>query len=258
MQIKKGGSRMSDKKDFVYATPAEKDDFIDSLDSLKLDDVVPPHRKRAFKPEFSAFKAGRIFLILLCIGIFVYCVSELFVIVSDYGKGEDLYEDIRDDYMSLLNSFTASGVTNMTLSKSDMPMSSYHDVFNLVLLIAYNGIIPIKSLPRILFHLVHNFYLFMTIFCLNSENTVVFYATQAAVRIIVICTLFSVHQRKLTSQDGIGIKIMPHILHFQYSDIPVIIFGDIGSFLLASSHQQKYAGKNVVLYFKHFFHNQKI
>lgn len=119
---------MSDKKDFVYATPTEKDDFIDSLDSLKLDDVVPPHRKKAFKPEFSAFKAGRLFLILLCIGIFVYCVSELYVIVSDYGKGEELYEDIRDDYMSLLNSFTASGVTNMTLSKSDMPMSSYHDV----------------------------------------------------------------------------------------------------------------------------------
>ena len=28
MQIKKGGSRMSDKKDFVYATPTEKDLFI--------------------------------------------------------------------------------------------------------------------------------------------------------------------------------------------------------------------------------------
>jgi hypothetical protein len=36
---------MSDKKDFVHAASPQKDDFIDSLDSLKLEDVVPLHRK---------------------------------------------------------------------------------------------------------------------------------------------------------------------------------------------------------------------
>ncbi len=119
---------MSDKKDFVNAAQTPNDDFIDSLDTLKLDDVVPPHRKRTFKADFSAFKAYRFFMIFICICVFAYCVSELFVIVSDYGKGEELYEDIKDDYMSLLNSFTDSGVTNMVLSTSDMPLSSYHDV----------------------------------------------------------------------------------------------------------------------------------
>ena len=124
----KGGSRMSDKIDFVNATPNPNDSFINSLDTLKPDDVVPPHRKRTIKADFSANKISRLFLVLLCIAIFAYCVSELFTIVSDYGKGEDLYEDIKDDYMSLLNSFTASGVTNMIVSKSDIPMRSYHDV----------------------------------------------------------------------------------------------------------------------------------
>ena len=119
---------MSDKKDFVNAALPQNDDFIDSLDSLKQDDVVPPHRKKTLKADFSAFKASRFLLVLLCIGIFAYCVSELVGIISDYGKGEELYEDIKDDYMSLLNSFTDSGVTNMVLSKSDIPMSTYHDV----------------------------------------------------------------------------------------------------------------------------------
>ena len=119
---------MSDKIDFVNAAPNPNDSFINSLDTLKPDDVVPPHRKRTIKADFSANKISRLFLVLLCIAIFAYCVSELFTIVSDYGKGEDLYEDIKDDYMSLLNSFTASGVTNMIVSKSDIPMRSYHDV----------------------------------------------------------------------------------------------------------------------------------
>lgn len=119
---------MSDKTKFANAQYPNNDDFINSLDSLKPDDVVPPHRKKKFKTEISAFKAYRLIMILLCICIFAYCVSELFVIVSDYGKGEDLYEDIKNDYMSIINGFTDSGVTKMPLSKSDMPMSSYHDV----------------------------------------------------------------------------------------------------------------------------------
>ena len=126
--IEKGGSRMSDNIDFVRATPNKKDDFIDSLDSLKLDDVVPPHRKKSFKSDISAFKIYKIVMILLCVGIFLYCASELVNIVSDYGKGEELYDDIKNDYLAIIGGFTDSGVTNMQLSKSDMPMSSYNEV----------------------------------------------------------------------------------------------------------------------------------
>ncbi|MBR5859242.1 MAG: class B sortase [Clostridia bacterium] len=119
---------MSDNKDFVNAASKNTDDFIDSLDSLKPDDVVPPHRKKALRADISAFKASKILLVLLCIGIFAYCISELYVIVSDYGKGEELYEELKDDYLSLLNGYTDSGVTNMILTNSDIPMSSYYEV----------------------------------------------------------------------------------------------------------------------------------
>lgn len=119
---------MSERKDFVNAAPPKKDDFIDSLDTLKLDDVVPPHRKKSFKREFSAFKLYRLILIFLCIVIFAYCLSELSVIVTDYGKGEELYEQINKDFMSIIDGFTSSGVTGMTLSKSDMPMIGYHEI----------------------------------------------------------------------------------------------------------------------------------
>ena len=119
---------MSENIENINSAANPNNEFIDSLDSLKLYDVVPPHRKNKSAPELSVFRVSKRIMIILCIVIFAYCVSELVTIVSDYDKGEELYEDIRDDYMSLINSFTAAGVTNMSMSKSDMPMSSYREV----------------------------------------------------------------------------------------------------------------------------------
>lgn len=121
---------MSNSNDnFVTAanTP-DNSNFIDSLDSLTVEDIVPPHRKKNKKNGVSLFKISRLLIVFLCIVVFVYCISELTTIVNDYQRGDNLYSELEKEYYAALMGSTSGNVTNMNLSASDMPMSNYADV----------------------------------------------------------------------------------------------------------------------------------
>ena len=120
---------MSNNNEFVSAanTP-NNNDFIDSLDSLTVDDVVPPHRKKTVHNNPSFYKIAKIVIVMLCVAIFAYCVSELAGIVSDYKRGDDLYSDIGHDYMSSLNGSTDGNVSQILLSVADKPMANYEHI----------------------------------------------------------------------------------------------------------------------------------
>ena len=67
MIILKGRTRMSnDTNNFVPAanTP-DNTDFIDSLNSLSVEDIVPPHKKKRKKNSFSLFKISRLLVVFL-------------------------------------------------------------------------------------------------------------------------------------------------------------------------------------------------
>ncbi len=120
---------MSKQNDFVSAAQIpSNNDFINSLETLSADDVVPPHRKKIQSGSVSAFAISKLAIVLLCIAIFAYCISELSGIVTDYQKGEDLYGDISKEFNSIINGNTDGNVTQLRLSKSDMAMASYSDI----------------------------------------------------------------------------------------------------------------------------------
>ena len=120
---------MSKNNDFVSAAQTTtNNDFLNSLETLSVDDVVPPHRKKIQSGGVSVFMLSRLAIVLLCVAIFIYCVSELSGIVNDYQKAEDLYGDIGKEYNSILNGNTDGNVSQIVLSASDTPMANYADV----------------------------------------------------------------------------------------------------------------------------------
>lgn len=117
---------MSNNNDFVSAAnTTPNNDFIESLDSLTVDDVVPPHRKKAINSNPSFYKISKLLVVFLCIAIFIYCISELTGIVSDYQRSDDLYTDIGLGYLTSLNGSTDGNVSQIVLSVADVPMANY-------------------------------------------------------------------------------------------------------------------------------------
>ncbi len=119
-------SKNNDK--FVSATPQNNNDFIDSLDNLTVDDVVPPHRNKHALPSISGNKISRFAVLLLCIAVFLYCAYELTDIIRGYRSGDDLYNDILSEYLGALHGSGAANINGMELSNADKPMVNYSDV----------------------------------------------------------------------------------------------------------------------------------
>jgi sortase B len=120
---------MSKQNDFVLAAPqTPNNEFMNSLETLSTDDVVPPHRKMIQSGSVSIFALSKLAIILLCAAIFVYCLSELSGIVTDYRVGDDLYGDISKEFNAIVNGSTEGNVSQLQLSVSDIPMANYADV----------------------------------------------------------------------------------------------------------------------------------
>lgn len=101
--------------------------FVDSLDSLTVDDVVPPGRKKNKKKSVSLSKYSRILIVFLCFAVFLYCISELTTIMTDYQRGNDLYDEIGNGYFNAKIEVIPGNVNQMSISGLDMPMASYSD-----------------------------------------------------------------------------------------------------------------------------------
>lgn len=110
------------------AIPNDNTDFIDSLNSLTVDDIVPPYKKVNKKKKVSFSKLSRLLVVFLCFAVFVYCMSELTTIMNDYERGDNLYDEIENGYYSALVDVIADNVNQMNISNSDTPMSNYSDV----------------------------------------------------------------------------------------------------------------------------------
>lgn len=120
---------MSKPNEFVQAAPnTPNNDFINSLETLSANDVVPPHRKKIHSGSVSTFALTKFATIFLCLAIFLYCISELSGIVNDYQVGEDLYGDINKEFNSIINGNTDGNVSQLILSVSDVAMANYADV----------------------------------------------------------------------------------------------------------------------------------
>ncbi|MBO5970380.1 MAG: class B sortase [Clostridia bacterium] len=120
---------MSNNYDFVSAAQTTpNNEFLNSLETLSVDDVVPPHRKKMQSGGVSLFMLSRLAIVLICVAIFVYCVTELSGIVTDYQRGDDLYGDISKEYNSIINGSTDGNVSQIVLSASDSPMASYSHI----------------------------------------------------------------------------------------------------------------------------------
>ncbi len=120
---------MSKNNDFVPAAQTTtNNDFLNSLETLSVDDVVPPHRKKIHSGDVSLFMLSRLAIVLFCVAIFIYCVTELSGIVNDYQKADDLYGDISKEYNAIINGNTDGNVSQIILSVADVPMANYSDI----------------------------------------------------------------------------------------------------------------------------------
>ena len=102
--------------------------FINSLDSLTVNDIVPPGRKKHKKKSLSFSKFSRILVLFLCFAVFLYCISELTTIMNDYQRGDDLYDEIVKGYYSALLDVIPGNVNQMIISGIDMPMASFFEI----------------------------------------------------------------------------------------------------------------------------------
>lgn len=114
----------------IRTSPAStsNSDFIDSLDSLTVDDIVPPTRKKSKKNNVSFSKFTRLIIVFLCFAVFIYCMSELTTIVNDYQRGDSLYNEFADIYNSALIDVIPDNVNQMVISGLDMPMAGYDEI----------------------------------------------------------------------------------------------------------------------------------
>ncbi len=110
------------------ANPPKDNDFLDSLDTLTIDDVVPPHRKRPARNGISVSKIYRMAIVFLCCAVFLYCVSELITIVKGYEDADVLYGELQEDFWTIMNTSTNGNVSQMVLSLKDIPLVNYDDV----------------------------------------------------------------------------------------------------------------------------------
>ena len=110
------------------ATIPENTIFIDSLDSLTVDDIVPPNRKRIKKKHVSFSKFSRLLIVFLCFAVFIYCISELTTIMNDYQRGDDLYDEIGKGYFSALIDVIPGNVDQMNISGLDVPMANFSEI----------------------------------------------------------------------------------------------------------------------------------
>ena len=110
------------------ASTTENTDFIDSLDSLTVDDIVPPNRKKNKKRTVSFSKFSRLLVVFLCFAVFLYCMSELTTIVNDYQRGDDLYDKIENGYFSAILDVIPGNVEQMNISGLDIPMASFSEI----------------------------------------------------------------------------------------------------------------------------------
>lgn len=107
--------------------PCESNEFIDSLNSLSAEDIAPACDRKQRKSGISIVKLSRIAVFLLCIAVFIYCMSELTSIIKDYKRGDNLYGEIENGYQSAIEGWTLMNVSQMNISKSDIPMVNYAD-----------------------------------------------------------------------------------------------------------------------------------
>ena len=86
--------------DFVKNIDEGKSEFERSLDELCAYDVAPPAEKKQVSGSVIAFNIFRWSLLLLFVGIFVYCVFMIGKKSSDYVRAGDLYEDLAERFES--------------------------------------------------------------------------------------------------------------------------------------------------------------
>ena len=84
--------------DFVKNIDEGKSEFERSLDELCAYDVAPPAEKKQVSGSVIAFNIFRWSLLLLFVGIFVYCVFMIGKKSSDYVRAGDLYEDLAERF----------------------------------------------------------------------------------------------------------------------------------------------------------------
>ncbi len=102
--------------------------FVSSLDSLTADDTAGTAAKTDSRKGISFGFLYRAIVVILCFCILAYCINELTVIVGDYQKGDDLYNDIENSYWGYINGSTGGNLTSMVIDASDVPMASYSQV----------------------------------------------------------------------------------------------------------------------------------
>jgi sortase B len=128
------------------ATLPNDSEFIDSLNSLTVDDLVPSSKRKKKRKSFSFSKVVRLLVLVLCFSIFIHCISELTTIMNDYKRGDDLYGEISKGYYSALEEVISGDVSKMNISSADVPMANYSDVL-------MNGVTiyqpPVNTIDRV-------------------------------------------------------------------------------------------------------------
>ncbi len=125
------GFNLFKRKQILKEPEEELSVFDRSLNELTQDDIAPKIKKAK---GFSSFQLLRIFLIFICLGVFIYCIYLLAYNLIEYKRADDIYLSLSDNFFDIERNDDAiinDGVTKLQQTKTSVAIPIFADAIKL-------------------------------------------------------------------------------------------------------------------------------
>ncbi len=105
--------------DFLFDGAGESGLFIDSVVAITADEMGGAITKKRFSVSTFVSYLFEKLVLLLALGVFIYCSVELVIIFTEQYSGDRYYEELLDGYTSILDSGSVGAYTMSKMQSSD-------------------------------------------------------------------------------------------------------------------------------------------
>ncbi len=105
--------------DFLFDGKGESGLFIDSVAAITADEMGGVLAKRRFSVSTFVSYLFEKLVLLLAVGVFLYCTAELVVIFTEQYSGDKYYEELLDGYTNILDSSNFGALTLQKMNPAE-------------------------------------------------------------------------------------------------------------------------------------------